>query len=137
MTGVRSWDSLAVPLLSCLALGNHFLSLEMSPCLKRSGRQSCLSQHWKNMNGKINLIFICIVPYSLQSRLPASSSQIPMRKEGTSVECLLCAKNRTGCLFTFISCQLHHSLQMGIVILIYFTLGETEVTLLGSSRANI
>lgn len=71
------------------------------------------------------------------SRLPASSSQIPVRKEETSVECLLCARNRTGCLFTFISCQLHHSLQMGIVILIHFTLEETEVTLLGSSRANI
>lgn len=28
MTGARSWDTLAVPLPSCLALGNHFLSLK-------------------------------------------------------------------------------------------------------------
>jgi hypothetical protein len=47
--------------------------------------------------GKMKHIFICTVLDSLQSRLPASSSQVPMGTEVASVEGLLHARHRIGC----------------------------------------
>lgn len=40
----------------------------------------------------------------------------PMGKGVTSIEGLLYARHRTGCLFTFISCQFHNSLHRYILI---------------------
>lgn len=38
------------------------------------------------------------------------------RRGGTSVECLLCARHRPGCLFIFISCQLHNTLHGQVLV---------------------
>ena len=81
-------------------------------------------------------MFICIMPYSTKQIICFIFSD-SQEEGGTSAECLLCAKYGTRCLFTFVSRQLHHSLQIGIVFLIYFTFEETEVTLLGCGRASI
>lgn len=94
--------------------------------LAETSWQAVMSNHSaaKMRMGKIDPIFTCIMPHSVQSGLAASPSQLPMRKEG-HFWCLLDATYRTGCLCASTLGQLHHGLQTGIGFLTYFTFQET------------
>lgn len=136
VTGARRWDSPAVPHPSCMALGDHLLSLKLSPCLKHGASSYVQSQHWKNVNGGNGPHIHLYNASQCTKQINCITLSDSHEEGGTPAVSLLDSAYRRGCLCTFTLGQLYHSLQTGIGFLTHFTFQET-VTLGGSGRAEL